>query len=357
MSDSATYFRDLSTDLGKIRDKLNSLPPMTSQAATTAEAASVDANADRQALKDLVAQSKQQVTDVRSQYEGTLRERATQLASSIDQVSSSASGVADSLSQTIASLQGTGASTARDLARVRDSLTDGASKLNAMADELDAVHTQVSDALSSGDLERVRQVTASLAAPVGLDRQAVYPVENTGSSMAPYFTTLAIWVGCVILSAMLKVVVPERVLAELGHPKPRHVYVGRFLFFLILSLLQSSLICLGDLVYALTVSVGDVGKAIGVVLMVMQVAGSGGIFPVEVMPGFFQAVYEFLPFVHSMTMFKYAIAGGLPGEYWVAMAKLLAFVVPALLLGLLLRKPVVRLNAWFMRQLESTKVM
>lgn len=433
VSDSATYFRDLSTDLGKIRDKLNNLPPMTSQAATTAEAVSVkagagdwltpiisradgtattleslattlgstadsieqgasDANADRQALKDLVAQSKQQVTDVRSQYEGTLRERATQLASSIDQVSSSASGVADSLSQTLASLQGTGASTARDLTRVRDSLTDGASKLNAMADELDAVHTQVSDALSSGDLERVRQVigsdpaglAGSLAAPVGLDRQAVYPVENTGSSMAPYFTTLAIWVGCVILSAMLKVVVPERVLAELGHPKPRHVYVGRFLFFLMLSLLQSSLICLGDLfylqiqcndpllfmltgwvdsfvflniVYALTVSFGDVGKAIGVVLMVMQVAGSGGIFPVEVMPGFFQAVYEFLPFVHSMTMFKYAIAGGLPGEYWVAMAKLLAFVVPALLLGLLLRKPVVRLNAWFMRQLESTKVM
>ena len=452
VSDSAMYFRNLSSDLSKIRDQLNNLPPATSEIATATEAtqsggagqsgssatattesvsvtrgagdwlapiisradgtattletlaetlnsqadaieqSATTANADRQALKDLIAQSRQQVSGVRSEDEETLRDQAAELASCVGEVSSSASGVADTLSETVSDLRGVSTSASHDLAKARDGLEQLAARLNAMADDLDAVHAQVSEALASGDLERVRQVigsdpaglASSLAAPVGLDRQAIYPVENTGSSMAPYFTTLAIWVGCVILSAMLKVVVPSRVLAGLGNPKPRHVYVGRFLFFLLLSLLQSSLICLGDLfylqiqcedpllfmltgwvdsfvflniVYALTVSFGDVGKAVGVVLMVVQVAGSGGIFPVEVMPDFFKAVYEFLPFVHSMAMFKYAIAGGLPGEYWAAMGKLVSFVVPALALGLALRKPVVRLNAWFMRQLESTKVM
>lgn len=53
-----------------------------------------------------------------------------------------------------------------------------------------------------------------------------------------------------------------------------------------------------NLIYALTVSFGDIGKAIAVVLMVMQVAGSGGTFPIQCAPKFFQVVYPLLP-VHT----------------------------------------------------------
>jgi len=110
------------------------------------------------------------------------------------------------------------------------------------------------------------------------------------------------------------------------NPKPHETYIGRSLLFIAIGLLQSSLICLGDLfylniqcqhpvyflfagwftsivyvsiIYALTVSFGDIGKAVCVVLLVMQVAGSGGTFPIEVAPDFFQKVYPLLPFTYK----------------------------------------------------------
>ena len=385
LSALATQLRGAATTQQALADALAGAAGSLDNATSTAEA-------DRQALHDLINQSKAQLAGVESTYEDTLRSQASALADSVGSVSASASEVSGTLSSTVSDLQATSNGAAEGLGTLRTSLDAASATLTEMADGLDKTHANISDALASGDLERVRRIigndpeglAAGLASPVGLDRKAIYPVENTGSSMAPYFTTLAIWVGCVILSAMMRVEVPARALAGLGMLRPHQVYVGRLLTFLMFSLLQATLVCLGDLlylqiqcvhpwlfllagwlasfvflniVYALVASFGDVGKAIGVVFMVMQVAGSGGIFPVEVMPGFFKAVYEFLPFVHSMGMMKFAIAGGLPGEFALSAVKLLAFLVPALLLGLLLRKPVMRLNRWFMGQLESTKVM
>ena len=363
-----------------------------SRAADGLDGAVSGAATDRQALKDLIAQSKASLGDVRSEYEGTLRSQARELASSIDGVAGSVTGATSALDDTVAALEGASATTSEGLAQIKDALDGAAADLTGLADQLDQTHERVAEAVSSGDVEALRQALgddpaalgASLAQPVGLARTAVWPIENTGSSMAPYFTTLAIWVGCVILSAMMSVAVPGRVARELGGLRPHEAYLGRFLVFWVLSFLQATLVCLGDLlflgiqcvhpwlflaagwlasfvflniVYALVASFGDVGKAIGVVFMVAQVAGAGGIFPVDVMPDVFKAIYEFLPFVHSMGMMKFAVAGGLPGEFAVSALKLAAFLIPALLLGLVARKPVMRANAWFMRQLESTKVM
>ena len=414
---SADDLRALARGLSNARDELNEIKPgagdglsplidRVNGAATTQQAladelgstadgldgAVSDATSDRQELKDLIAQSKQQVSDVRSEYESALRDEASQLASSIDNVSGSLAGATQALDSTVSSLQGASATTSEGLSQINSALDDAAGQLTSLADTLAQVHERVSAAVSSGDVEAVRQAIgddpaqlgASLSQPVGLERTAVWPIENTGSSMAPYFTTLAIWVGCVILSAMMTVTVPERAAARLGGLRPHESYLGRFLTFWLLSFLQATLVTLGDLfflgiqcvhpwlllvaawiasfvflsiVYALVASFGEVGKAVGVVFLVLQVAGAGGIFPVEVMPDVFKATYEFLPFVHSMGMMKFAVAGGLPGEFALSAAKLLAFVAPALLLGLLLRRPVIRLNAWFMGQLESTRLM
>ena len=161
-------------------------------------------------------------------------------------------------------------------------------------------------------------------------------------------------------------------------------YFGRFAVFALLSMLQGCLIGLGDLfylkvqcvhplmfivvaiftsfvfmnlIYTLVVSFGDIGKAIAVILLVMQVAGSGGTFPMETLPGFFQGVYPFLPFVHAIGAMQSAVAGIYGMEFWREMGALALFLVPSLLLGLLLRKPVIRFNDWIVRNLESTKLM
>ena len=122
-----------------------------------------------------------------------------------------------------------------------------------------------------------------------------------------------------MLVAMLKVTVSEESIKKMGLKKVKihEIYLGRWIIFLILGLLQSTLIALGDLYYlgiqcahtflflfgcwfssivyvtisyTLTVSFGDIGKAGSVVLLVMQVAGTGGTFPIECAPKFFRAV-------------------------------------------------------------------
>ena len=93
-------------------------------------------------------------------------------------------------------------------------------------------------------------------------------------------------------------------------------------------------------VLALTVSFGDIGKAIAVVLMVMQVAGSGGTFPIQCAPKFFQVVYPLLPFTHSMNAMRECIAGFYGTTYATE-----------------LRKPIIKMNDAFMEKLESTHLI
>ena len=112
---------------------------------------------------------------------------------------------------------------------------------------------------------------------------------------------------------------------------------------MLLACLASSLVYV-NLIFSLTASFGDVGKAVAVVLMVVQVAGSGGTFPPEMLPAPFQAVYSWLPFVHSEAALRAAMFGVWDGDFWRELGVLLAYLVPALLLGLVLRRPVIRLK-------------
>ena len=154
------------------------------------------------------------------------------------------------------------------------------------------------------------ELSAFLAKPVSLKTTKVYEIENYGSSMAPFYSTLAIWIGGIIMVALMSVAVPASALEGLSGIKNNHLYLGRYLTFLILGLAQSSLaIGLGalfylgiqcrhpflfmlacwissivyvNIIYTLTVSFGDIGKAISVVLLVIQVAGTlEGTFPLE----------------------------------------------------------------------------
>lgn len=351
-----------------------------------------DSSANKAEIKQLLNEAKSQVNSIQTSYEEQLKSQSQSLTAALDKAQADGANVTSSLNSTLSELKSVIGSASSDLGQATSSLSEAATTLSQAADDLDTINKEVSDALASGDLDTIRTIIAnnpealaqSISDPIGLDTRAIWEMENTGSSMAAYFSTLATWVGCVVLSAMLKVQVSEDAQEGLDKVKPRHLYFGRFLFFWMLGILQSTLIGLGDIlflkiqcqnpvlfmvsiwiastvfmsiVYALVVSFGDVGKAIGVVFMVLQVAGAGGIFPVEVMPDFFQFAYPYLPFVHSMNMMKFCIAGGLAGEWALECAQLLAFIVPALLLGLALRKPVVRLNSWFMEQLEDTKLM
>lgn len=80
-------------------------------------------------------------------------------------------------------------------------------------------------------------------------------------------------------------------------------------------------------------------------------------FPIEVAPKFFRTVYPLLPFNYSMGAMRETIAGMYGNTYWTEISKLLLFLIPSLILGLILRKPIIKLNNFVIEKLEETKLM
>lgn len=350
-----------------------------------------DAESARKKLSNLIDGASSSLSSINTDYEGGLGSSLRRLSSGIDDAANTADSLLTQLDDTSKQASDAISDSTTGLADLRDSLNEAADKLDTAADDIDDSKTSVADALSSGDLAQVRQILSAdpislaefISEPIQLNRNAVFPIANNGSAMAPYMTSLSIWIGAVILCALVKANPTEEEIERVG-AKPRHAYLGRILFFVIIGQFQTFVIVGGNLfylgiqavhpwllllccmvaslsfvniVFALTASFGDVGKAIAVVLMVLQVAGSGGSFPMEMLPKAFQTLYPFLPFVHAETCMRAAMCGLYGLDYWISLAKLASFIVPSLILGLLLRKPVVRLNEWFEHQLERAKVM
>ncbi len=208
----------------------------------------------------------------------------------------------------------------------------------------------------------------------------VYPIANYGSAMAPFYTVLSIWVGGVMLGAIFKAHARHDGLVD---PKPHELYFGRYLLFFFLSQIQTVIIITGDLfllkiqclhpgllylcgavtsftfsllIYSLAVSFGDVGKAIVVVVMVLQIAGSSGTFPIELLPEIFQKIYRFFPFPYAIDAMRECICGVYGSTYVVKLGQLLIFAVVALGIGLFARRPFIGVNEFMEERLEETEM-
>ena len=98
------------------------------------------------------------------------------------------------------------------------------------------------------------------------------------------------------------------------------------------------------LIYALTISFGDIGKALAVVIMVLQIAGSGGTYPIEALPRFFRSVYIFFPFPYAINGMRECIGGMYHQDLTIDLLKLLIFAAAGLFIGLVVRIPFIGLN-------------
>ena len=364
-------------------------------------------------IEQAIADAKAGIAGAKSDYDSTFSVKAKELTKTVSGILDSLDGISGDLDSAVDGLTDASGSLAKGLSKAAKLVNKASDQLGEASDKISAFKDELDGALMSDDLATIKTMigndpeglAVSLSGPVALDRKPVYPIRNYGSAMAPFYTILSIWVGAIILCAMLKVTISDREKAHvlgLGDTLPRiagpsgpgnasrwglrldHEYFGRYAIFALLALLQGTLVCLGDMyflgvqanhalqflavgwlaalvfsniVYTLTVSFGDIGKAVAVVLLVMQVAGSGGTFPIETLPKFFQMLSPFLPFPHAIDAMHAAMAGSYGNEYLLDMVYLALFLIPSLLLGLVLRKPVIRLNNWVSRNLESTKVM
>ena len=280
----------------------------------------------------------------------------------------------------------------RDLDKLSGAMDESIALLNGAKGRVDDLYDRTVALEHSDGVEKLNlflkqdteDLSRFLSGPVGTNTHRLYPVENYGSGMAAFYTTLSLWVGAVIQVALINVSTPKSYIEKYGEFKPHETYFGRLTLFIAISLIQSTFITLGNLyflgvqclhpgyfllaswvagmiftilIYTLTISFGDIGKALCVVLMVIQVAGSGGTFPIDVAPSFFRKLYDYLPFVHSMNAMKETIAGFYGNTYFKELMILQVYFAASLLLGLVLRKPLMHLNEVFEEKLEDTKLM
>lgn len=255
--------------------------------------------------------------------------------------------------------------------------------------------TRIADALGvlNGDTDDTRlqqvldfmnvdpqSIAEFFASPVTIRSESVYPVESYGAAMAPFYTMLAIWVGCIILNAILKVDTPIELIGATTGQK----FFGRYLIFALLSLIQTMVIMAGDLVifgmdcahpalfilsgvvtsltcsmvaYSMAIAFGNIGKALFVVFLIIQIAGSGGSYPIELLPDFFQQVYLFFPFPYAINAMREAIAGLYHNNYLIYLLQLLLFFGVGLFVGLVLKRPLDGINRYMNDQLDKSEMM
>ena len=221
-----------------------------------------------------------------------------------------------------------------------------------------------------------------ISSPVNLDTVGIYEIENYGSAMAPFYTILALWVGALILVAIIHVKVEP--VEEIGEIKPYQAYFGRYITFFLVGQVQTLITVLGDLfyvriqchnpflfwlaaavssfvftlfIYSLTVAFGNVGEALAIVVMVIQVAGAGGTFPIQTLPQIYQTIYKYLPFPYGMDAMRETIGGIYQLDYWKDIGILGIYLVISLFIGLVVAIPFRKLMHMIEKSKENTGIM
>jgi yhgE/pip C-terminal domain len=270
-----------------------------------------------------------------------------EVAPLISQVLSKAEVNIDKVSGIIAGAQGELPAVERKLSETEVKISNAYGKLLSLQAQMPSAKSKIqklTDEIKKADrgidknqlfnLLKVdyKQQAEFFANPVKLQENKLYHIENYGSAMTPFYTVLSIWVGSLLMSSLLTTKVED----EDNKYKPYQKYFGRGLLFVIISLFQTLIITLGDMyvlgtqatspyrfvIYALLISLlfssiiytivcilGNVGKAVCIVLLVLQLGSSGGTFPIQMTSEFFQALYPKVPFTYSIGLLREAVGG------------------------------------------------
>ncbi len=336
------------------------------------------------------AASLQQLKDsYHADVESAIGELASNLADAADKVA----GAGEDLSNAQAEMSAGLSEGLAKLDEAKASIGQASQKLAAIADELDDSHDKLAAAMDSGGVDKVKELigedtstlAANLAAPVSIERKAVFASNSFGSSMAPLYATLALWVGSLLSVVLIKTNPNEKTLSHCRRkPHLHEVFLGRFGLFAIISLLQSTVMAAGNMLflqvqvsepvlylvcfwvsglvfqfvmYTLVASFGNVGKAVSVLLLIVQVTSSNGSYPLQLLPDFATILSPLMPATYVISAMRAAMFGVYQGDFWVHIGQLLVFTVPMAALGLLLRRPFVKVNERFVEKTEKSKLI
>ena len=212
-------------------------------------------------------------------------------------------------------------------------------------------------------------------APVKLDRHEIFPTPDYGSQVSPFYLVLSMWVGALITCAMLK---PG---TSTGTKyTPLEMYFGKSVIFLVMGLLQSCVTIIGAhilgiyianeamfilscltvsgvfmiLVYSLVSALGNVGKAVAIVLLVLQISGTGGIYPVEIMSPVFNILNPYLPMTYAITLIREAQLGLIWSNFIPALIILFALGIVTVIVSIIIKEKADKATHYFENKLEES---
>lgn len=303
----------------------------------------------RTSLEKLAKESKDSLQNYRTNLEQKILPQLNQSLDSLASLSGNLSAALTGVEPTVEQLK-------TILNQLNDSLKSSASALGQTGDVL----TQVDESLASvqTDLNALQSsemyqkltslegldadsIADFMSSPVSIKSNVLYDVENYGSGMTPFYTNLALWVGGLILVSILKQEVDKD--EKVRKFTAGQAYFGRWLLFVAVGLVQGLIVCVGDilllkvqcvhpvafvcvgvfcsfvyvnLIYALALTFKHIGKALGVVLVILQIPGSAGTYPIEMTPAFFQRLHPLLPFTYGISAMRECIAGMYGANIW-----------------------------------------
>lgn len=373
-----------------IRDQLNAIELELNGLTENGTATAGDIDTLENQITGQIAACKQSVTSLKDYYTYTVKPQLDQTMNEMH----------DSMVTTTAILNGIDADFSDVEYVLRDyqkTLENGKASLNdslTMAQNLqNGLSDVIADILSLEQDEQYQEIMDIvetdptmlgnfISSPVNLDTVGIFEIENYGSAMAPFYTILALWVGALILVAIVHVKVEP--VEGIDEMKPYQAYFGRYILFFLVGQTQTLITVLGDLfyihiqchnpflfwlaasissfvftlfIYSLTVAFGNVGEALAIVVMVIQVAGAGGTFPIQTLPEIYQKIYKYFPFPYGMDAMRETIGGIYQLDYWKNIGTLGIYIIISLVIGLVVAIPFRKLMEKIEQSKENTGIM
>lgn len=345
---------DASSRLAGIIDQVNSTSSLT--------------YSQVQDIVNIVADSNKGINDIISDFDDLVTRPLSRVNGNVSTITGDIRSMVDSTGQLYPSVNNF-INTASTLnGRVGSSITILESSIDILRGQVSDSIKMIDEIQNNKDLKAFNNVIKSnileradfIKNPVEIKEEKLYKMANYGSSMAPFYSVLAAWVGVIILSTILSTE-PSKQYRSIDR------YLGRLSFFLILSLIQSIIISTGDLlllgvtakepvlfililmlcsiafcilIFTLVSCFKTLGKGIAMFLLVIQIGGSGGTFPVQMTPTFFRTINSVIPFTYGINACREAIGGVYMQNLLGDIGALLLFAIIPLIFGIMFKEDI-----------------
>ncbi|WP_336825119.1 YhgE/Pip domain-containing protein [Sporosarcina sp. USHLN248] len=323
-------------------------------------------------LQDLTKNTSVRLDAFIAEYENTIEPTVLTETANAKKTLQSAKSMLTTIQSTMPEVERVLKSTSKDIEEGKGLAVKALNEYPFLADKIRTLADRIRKVQGETDINEIIDLLRNdpqaersfFEEPILLNENKLFPIENYGTGMTPFYTVLSIWVGCLLLISLLATDVERD-----EDLTVRQIYGGRLLTFLTIGLLQTIIVTLGDLfilgidvknpvyfvlfgllisvafmliVYTLVSLFGDVGKALAIIMLVLQIAGSGGTYPVVLLPEFFQWINPALPFTYAVDLMREAVGG----IVWHRVTKDMIFLITTaagfLIIGLFLKKIVNR---------------